>query len=106
MTSDFFRSDSRVQPKPDVTAEVEEKSSWTPSYSVTQLPGATPMVGSKEEPPAPQDVPTADGPAVKEVESTSLSGPAIDDTTLEAKKGDGPHYFPEVPESLDEAPER
>ena len=42
-----------------------------------------------------------DGLNVDEVEK-----PAINDTESQATKDDEPHYFPEVPESLDEAPER
>ena len=72
-----------------------------------------------------QDAPTVDEPATKEVESTSIpapqevpqhtwnpsyvtytQGPATNGTMVDANKDDGPHYFPGVPESLDEAPER
>lgn len=61
---------------------------------------------TKEELPASQDTPTVDQPTTREVESTSMSGPVIDGTTVKANKDDGSHYFPEVPEPLDEAPER
>ena len=106
LSSDSFRSDNRIQPKPDVTTGVEEKSSWTPSYSVTQLPGVSPKVEMKEELPASQDTPTVDEPLAKEAEYTSPPGPAADGTTTEVNKDDGSLYFPEVPESLDDAPER
>ena len=100
-----------VQPKPDVTTEAEEKSSWTPSYSVTHLSGASPKVETKEELPASQDAPMVDEPTTEEVESTLshpayTQGSAIGDTTTETTKDDGPHYFPNVPESLDEAPDK
>lgn len=65
----------------------------------------SPKVETKDELPASQDTPAADGPATKEVESTSLPGPTTNGTTA-VNKDDGSHYFPEVPEPLDEAPER
>lgn len=79
----------------------EDKSAWTPSYSVTHLAGVNPKVETKDGLSASRDVPTVDGPVVMEVEN-----PAINVTKTEAAKDDGPHYFPEVPESLDDAPER
>ena len=53
---------------------------------------------------------STDGPAVKEVESTPSQDPPMqglttNGTTTETKD-DGSHYFPRVPDSLDEAPER
>lgn len=80
---------------------VEEKSSWTPSYSVTHLPGASPKGKTKEELPTSRDTPAVDGPVVMETES-----PVTDGAKTEPTKGDEPHCFPQVPESLDEAPER
>lgn len=56
---------------------------------------------AKEELPTSRGVPTVDEPVVMEVES-----PAVSDTKTDATKDDGPHYFPKVPESLDEAPEK
>ena len=47
-----------------------------------------------------------DETAAKEVESTSLPGPGTNDAKVEVNKDGGPHYFPGVPESLDEAPEK
>ena len=63
-----------------------------------------------------------DNPADREVGSTSLpvsqeadqgpssatlgQGPTTNGTQVGVNEGDGSHYFPGVPESLDEAPER
>ena len=61
---------------------------------------------TKEELQTSQDAPTVDETTAKDVESTSLPGPVTNDTKAESNEDDEPHYFPEVPESLDEAPER
>ena len=108
--SDSLHPDNSFQPKSNVTGEDEEESSWTPSYSVTHLPGASPKVETKEEPVASPDIQTMDEPTTREVESTLSRDPhtqglTTNGTTTETKD-DGPHYFPRVPESLDEAPER
>lgn len=88
-------------PKPDDTAEgVGEKLSWTPSYSVTHLPGASPRMETKEEPQDPRDTPTVDEPATKEAERPGNG------TAIETTKAEQSHYFPGVPEPLDEAPEK
>ncbi|KAF9791017.1 hypothetical protein BJ322DRAFT_421705 [Thelephora terrestris] len=81
-------------PKADAAVEAE-KLSWTPSYSVTHLPGASPKVETEKQPQASRDAPTMDEPAVKEAGNTTKT-----------VKDDEPHYFPRVPESLDEAPEK
>ena len=74
----------------------------------------------KEGPSASQDTPTVDEITTKEIESASLPVPQeapqrpwspsyathTQGTTAEADKEGGSHYFPGVPESLDEAPER
>ena len=110
LLNDPPHSESNIQPKPDVTSEVKEESSWTPSYSVTHLSGAIPEAETREEPPTSSDILTADEPTIKEAKSTPSQDPhtrgvATDGATTEIKE-DGPHYFPIVPESLDEAPEK
>ena len=65
---------------------------------------------TREELPTSSDIPIVDEPTIEEVESTPsqdlhTQGLATDGTTTETKD-DGPHYFPIVPESLDEAPEK
>lgn len=110
LLNDSPHSESNIQPKPDATSEVKEESPWTPSYSVTRLSGAIAEAETREEPPTSSDTPIADEPTIKEVESTPSQDPhtqgvATDGTTMEIKE-DGPHYFPIVPELLDEAPEK
>jgi len=68
-------------------------------------------VDTKEDLPASQDISTVDKPTTVEVESTPsyatyTQGPTTNGTTAETTEDDGPHYFPRVPESLDEAPEK
>lgn len=96
---------------PDATIGVEGRSSWTPSYSVTHLSGASPEAETKEELQTSQDIPTVDELITKEIESvpshtTYTQGPTTSGITAEMTKDNGTHYFPRVPESLDEAPER
>ena len=65
----------------------------------------------KEELPTSRDIPATDGHTTKEVESTPSQdahpqGVTSSGTTTEVAKDNGSHYFPVVPETLDEAPEK